>query len=187
MSATISACGRYRYRLGRSIAALDVDASRVALFVMLNPSTADALKDDPTIKRCLHFARREGCGRLDVVNLYAFRSSSPDDLYATAEGFDPVGPENDATIAEAGRGAALIVVAWGNELPPAKRYPSRWLAPEFEERVRQVVNLLPDSLLCLGHTDGGWPKHPLARGKHRVPDGQPLAPWWAARNFRRAA
>src|SRR5437588_2477108 len=90
-SAVFSPDGRYRYlltrRLGRS--------RRVATFIMLNPSTADAINNDPTIRKCVGFARRWGCGLLQVVNLFALRATEPRVLRAAA---DPVGPENSRWI-----------------------------------------------------------------------------------------
>jgi hypothetical protein len=77
---------------------------------MLNPSTADATEDDPTIRRCVGFARRERCGVLEVVNLFAFRATNPQALRSAP---DPVGPANDRFIEKAVERADLIVVAWG--------------------------------------------------------------------------
>lgn len=88
-AAQLSDCGTYRYRLSRHW-----DVTRAALvYVMLNPSTADAEVDDQTIKRCMHYARREEFGGIEVLNLYALRSPYPAALWAHP---DPVGPENDA-------------------------------------------------------------------------------------------
>ena len=77
-TATISPCGSYRYTLTRDLG-LAMKPKRPCLFVMLNPSTADALMDDRTIRRCKGFATREGCTSLTVVNLFAFRATNPDD------------------------------------------------------------------------------------------------------------
>lgn len=154
MSAVLSDCGRYRYRLGRTIQALDVDTRRIALFVMLNPSTADALADDPTIRRCLGFARRERCGRLEVVNLYAFRATDPADL-ATA--VDPIGPENGSAIGAAlcetvGSGG-IVIAAWGASGPP------RTL--DLAVRFGLLADYAGAHLHCLGVTKNGNPRHPL--------------------------
>jgi len=109
-SAVISPCGLYRYRLSRQW----TEPSYSLAFVMLNPSTADAEVDDPTIRRCIGFARREGYGGIEVVNLYAFRATSPDDLWKAK---DPCGPENEGhliSIARASVGYGTpIVCAWG--------------------------------------------------------------------------
>lgn len=103
--AILSPCGAYRYRLWRQLG----EGPR-CVFVCLNPSTADADKDDPTLRRMMGFARGWGFGRLDVVNLFAFRATRPIDCFRAAA---PVGPDNDQHITEAVRGAQLVVVAWG--------------------------------------------------------------------------
>ncbi len=156
MSAVISECGRYRYVLRRSLGSI-LRWRYSVLFIMLNPSTADAEKDDPTIRRCMAFAKREGFTHLNVVNLYALRSPDPRHL-ALAE--DPVGPENDAWIDKEVRGARLVVAAWGAH-------------PFAVDRAKDVARRV-GQLWCLGKTKDGCPKHPLARGIHRVPDDQPI-------------
>lgn len=103
--AHISDDGLYRYSLTR-----ELGGNTTCTFVMLNPSTADAEQDDPTIRRCIGFARDWGYGRLKVVNLYAYRATKPDDLWLAD---DPVGPENDHAISLAFGGSDLIVAAWG--------------------------------------------------------------------------
>ena len=104
--ARISKSRRYRYTLTR-----EFDGDSTCLFIMLNPSSADAVQDDPTIRRCIGFAKREGFGRLEVVNLYAFRSKSPSALFAD---LDPVGPDNTGEIRKALGRADVVIVAWGN-------------------------------------------------------------------------
>ena len=91
--ATISECGLYRYSLTR----VWDDVLPMCIFVMLNPSTADADIDDPTIRRCINFAKREGCGSLMVVNLFAYRATSPADMKAAV---DPIGSGNPTTLEE---------------------------------------------------------------------------------------
>lgn len=166
--ATISACGAYRYELGRRWAEGPAD-----LWVMLNPSTADGEVDDPTLKRIMGFSRRWGSGGLVVVNLFALRSSDPRALLAHA---DPVGPENDVTINVARRAAIFggrVIAAWGSSVP--------FELPTMLRRDQRVLEILrPHSeVLCLGRTASGAPTHPLARGKNRVPDDrqpEPFAP-----------
>lgn len=104
--AVISDCGVYRYELTRI---WDKREGR-ACFLMLNPSTADASIDDPTVRRCIGFAKRWNLGGLVVVNLFALRSTSPGMLYETS---DPIGPRNDAAILKACESSAIVVAAWG--------------------------------------------------------------------------
>ena len=140
--ALFDASGAYRYHLSRQ---WDTDGPTV-VFVMLNPSAADAVRDDPTIRRCIGLARSWGYGRLEVVNLFAYRSSSPDALRAVG---DPVGPENDHHLQVAADGAALVVAAWGN-------------VGALLGRDRAVRGMLgPRALHCLGITLRGQPRHPL--------------------------
>lgn len=159
----------YRYSLTRDVAPLDGDGT--VTFVMLNPSTADAEQDDPTIRRCVGFARSWGFARLKVVNLYAYRATDPRDLYAY-EG-DRVGPENDCTIAKVVGGSDLVVCAWG--------------ANNANGRDEKVLDLIaaPHSL---GLTkNGGKPRHPL----YVRADTRPLpfahCPWVAAWELAEAA
>jgi hypothetical protein len=134
--------GPYRYLLWRRWA----DAASL-LFVMLNPSTADAERDDPTIRRCIGFARAWGFGAVEVVNLFAWRATYPRELRRAR---DPIGPDNDRVILEAAARNQAIIAAWGNH-------------GAFGERDRQVAALLaPFGARCLGaRTSGGAPRHPL--------------------------
>lgn len=144
MSAVISDCGTYRYALKRS----GSTGSGGVLFVMLNPSTADASLDDPTIRRCIGFARCWGFRDLAVANLYAYRATDPHDLDdAAGAGVDPVGPDNDEWIARLAASATQIIVAWG--------------AKASAKREREVLEILGSEVLCLGQTQSGAPKHPL--------------------------
>lgn len=112
MSAIMSADQLYRYRLTRDLGMMGDGA---CCFVMLNPSTADATNDDPTIRRCIGFAKQFGCGRLEVVNLFAFRATNPQDLFDSADaGIDVIGRDNDKHIAEACNASRIVVCAWGN-------------------------------------------------------------------------
>lgn len=138
-SALFDATGRYRYRLDRRWG----PGPRVA-FVMLNPSTANAARDDPTIRRCVGFARAWGFGSLEVVNLFAFRATEPRELTRAA---DPVGPENDRHVARACARADLIVVAWGGAALARAREP--------------LTHLRRKPVYCLGRTRAGAPQHPL--------------------------
>lgn len=144
-SAVISGCGTYRYSLTREWKR-DDNTSRFlgCVFVMLNPSTADAKVDDPTIRRCIAFANREGYDRLTVVNLCAYRATNPKDLPTDARVAE--GPENYRHVRDAVLNAGLVVCAWG-----ANARPDR-LRPELYRE---------GSVWCLGKTKDGHPRHPL--------------------------
>lgn len=146
--AIISDDGRYRYGLSRTWGHV-LDSH--ALFIMLNPSTADADLDDPTIRRCIGFAKREGCSGLKVVNLYAFRSTDPDALWTVD---DPIGPDNDSVIATCVAAAAAqsapVIAAWG-------AHP--FVSPHRVYRVKQMWGM--DRATVLGFTKEGAPRHPL--------------------------
>ncbi len=156
--ADISPCGRYRYSLWRTW-----DESKPAvLFVMLNPSTADADVDDPTIRKCMGFARRWDCGTLLVWNLYGLRATDPAELDAAD---DPIGPgNNDALwrILQAERPPSRIVAAWGSK-PNRGKYVNR------ERCIAAWGPLSPATLddLSLPHAEAlrltkhGHPWHPL--------------------------
>lgn len=139
--ATFDSTGAYRYALWR---VWDAAKPRVT-FILLNPSTADATHDDPTIRRCIGFGRAWGYGRLDVVNLFAYRATHPNVLKMAT---DPIGPENNAHIAQAAVENDSVVAAWGNH--------GQWL-----ERGQQVLRMLNRTIYCLGITQQGQPRHPL--------------------------
>lgn len=136
VSATADIQGDYRYTLTRVWDA----ALPVITFVLLNPSTADAVELDPTLRRCVGFAKRDGFGGMTIVNLYAFRTKSPKVMLAAN---DPVGPENDRVLGEV---TGMVVAGWGTNADPA--------------RVAQVLALLP-RVHALGVTKDGHPRHPL--------------------------
>ncbi len=158
-SATFSPCGHYRYTLHREWApAIFGDSMKSMAFVMLNPSTATADRDDPTIRRCIGFARRERAHRLVVLNLYAWRATKPRDLLLAA---DPTGGEaNDRAIAIEASRATLIICAWGAWRPSSES----WRAAH-DGRVRAVRDLIANTagreMFCLGTTANGHPLHPL--------------------------
>lgn len=143
--AEISECGTYRYTLHRQLKQ-GIRWVKPALFIMLNPSTADAVQDDPTIRRCIGFAEREGCTSLTVVNLFALRATDPRELSKHA---DPVGPLNDQRIEEMidEHSLGIVVAAWGSH-------------PMARKRGKDVVAKF-GPFKCLGITKGGSPKHPL--------------------------
>lgn len=132
-------------------------APKSVLFVMLNPSTADGEVDDPTIRRCVAFANSWGYDRLDVVNLFAYRTSSPAELRALNFTDDPVGPDNVNTVRALieergdffGSGVDKVVCAWGAH------------GGHMQQDEEMLGWLMPAATLCLGVTGAGYPKHPL--------------------------
>jgi hypothetical protein len=151
-SAILSDCGRYRYELTRE---LDAGYGE-AVFVMVNPSTADSETDDATIRRCASFARRWRCTRLRVVNLFAWRATDVRDLLTAP---DPVGHDNDATIFRAARTAMIsgvLVFAWGTSKKLGKG------AALLTKRATDVRAMLPMfEAHVLGWNADGSPTHPL--------------------------
>ncbi|MEC9068129.1 MAG: DUF1643 domain-containing protein [Pseudomonadota bacterium] len=148
MNAVLSPCGAYRYRLERSVSLL----GDTAAVVMVNPSTADAHVDDPTIRRVIGFAKRLQWARILVGNVFAFRATEVRDLAYAA---DPHGPENSAYLEAILEEADLALFAWG---PVAK------LPKHLRESWRSVWDAslkvgLP--VRCLGTAKDGHPRHPL--------------------------
>ncbi len=143
-NATFSECGRYRYTLTRTWG----DPAPAVLFVMLNPSTADADVDDPTIRRCIGFARRWGYDTLHVGNLFAYRATDPR-LLGKIDA--PVGPDNDDWLEQLAAQSRIVVCAWGAD-PAAERRGT-----EVAEQLRR----LRSPLWALGLTKDGHPRHPL--------------------------
>lgn len=145
--AIISTCGKYRYSLTRNWPAPPTIELKVMNFIMLNPSTADSVENDPTILRCIHFAKREKYAGIRVLNLFAYRTPYPDELERTS---DPIGPKNDLYL-ESCQSNEITIVAWGAKIIHGKA-----------QRVAHVLDLLKDRpLWCLGKTKDGSPKHPL--------------------------
>lgn len=145
--AIISSCGAYRYHLWRVW-----DECRPCMcWVMQNPSTADATEDDPTIRRCIGFARREGYGGISVRNVFALRATDERQLLTHP---DPFGPENEAHLLAARQVSMLtrLVVAWGERLG-GKRLRHHY--------VRAALILSTLGPYCLGTNRSGEPKHPL--------------------------
>jgi hypothetical protein len=148
--ATFSDCGRYRYSLWRHWS----DAPGRVLFVMLNPSTADATQDDPTIRRCIGFARSWGAGGIRICNLYAWRATNPKDLPALGAVGEDWGSailnRNDLAIRAAAADASRIIAAWGANRGPVPFRASRVLDLLSRHRVE-----------ALKLTKDGDPGHPL--------------------------
>jgi hypothetical protein len=158
--AVLSSCGTYRYTLERDLGRpLLKGPARRVLFVMLNPSTADATKDDPTIRRCAGFARSWNYSALAVVNLFAWRATDPAQLMRAADrGENVVGPDNDYYTQREAMRADLVVLAWG-ALPPSLQPRSVW-----------VARLIAKPVAILGLTKRtGHPRHPLYVPGHVTP------------------
>lgn len=148
-----SPCRKYRYTLWRKVPVSFTFEPRactgsVVMFIGLNPSTADEVKNDPTIRRCIDFASRWGFPHLCMCNLFGYRATEPRDMKAQP---DPVGPENDHWICEVAKDAGLIVAAWGT------------LGTHLD-RNRKVLGLLAGlgkPVHLLKRTAAGHPSHPL--------------------------
>lgn len=176
--ASISSCGNYRYRLWREwrnhplpaqwdmwteddgSPCLDGEGKQLGeplscVFVMLNPSTADGEQDDPTIRRCVAFAKRLGFDRLEVVNLFAWRATSPKDMLSIGPDRDPVGYRNkDAFQNAILHRCGMVVCAWGAHGGHLNQDETAlgWI----EEN-----NVYDRPVVALGLTKDGFPKHPL--------------------------
>ena len=150
--AVYSDCELYRYSLRRE---WQGGAGRVT-FVMLNPSTATEVQNDPTVERCERRARAMGYGAFQVVNIFAFRATDPADMRRAD---DPIGPENDAAILQAATWADRIICAWGTHGAHMGRGP----------QVAQMLRGQGHPLHHLGLAKGGAPKHPLYIGYNVQP------------------
>lgn len=138
--AVVSRCGRYRYRLWRTLG-----PGPTIAWVGLNPSTANATVDDPTLRRILAFSRGWGFGRVELLNLFAWRATDP---RALATAVDPVGPETDAHLSQTLGQARTVVACWGTR-------------GTLNGRNQAIYAMLPSDAQCLGHTRDGHPRHPL--------------------------
>lgn len=138
--AALSRCARYRYALWREWE----HGAGTVLFIGLNPSTADHRRDDPTIRRCIGFARAWGFQRLAVANLFAYRTPHPAILRQAAA---PLGPRNDRWLSKLAGEAQLVIAAWG-------------AGGCFRARDADVLERL-GPMHCLGLTRDGRPRHPL--------------------------
>lgn len=126
------------------------------MFIGLNPSTATEVEDDPTVRRCLNYARAWGYGGLLMTNIFAFRATDPRVMKAHP---DPVGPDNDFWLQESARQAGIVVVAWGNH-------------GAFQQRgeiVEDLLGLQGIELCCLKVTKTREPMHPLYLPKNLQP------------------
>ncbi|MEM9247442.1 MAG: DUF1643 domain-containing protein [Pseudomonadota bacterium] len=155
--AVYSPCELYRYALTRIWA----PEGRKLLCVMLNPSTATEVQNDPTVERCERRARALGYGAFRVCNIFAFRATDPKVMRAAA---DPIGPENDAAIAEGAAWSDSILCAWGSHGAHLERGPA----------VAALLRTTGRPLTHVGLTKGGHPRHPLYVGYAVQPE-----PWTA--------
>lgn len=143
-TAIFSPCEQYRYILTRRF---DADNPKVCNFIMLNPSTADEKKNDPTVARCCKYAQRWGYGALIVTNIFAFRATDPKEMRAQKS---PIGLLNQPYILKAAVESDFVVCAWGTH-------------GSYLSQGSLVVNgiLKGLELHCLEITKHGYPKHPL--------------------------
>jgi hypothetical protein len=173
-AASLSKCGSYRWTLTR------VWGGKPPLVVvMFNPSTADHQVDDPTINLLIHIAAHNGYGGIVVVNGIPLRSAKPAEAidmvntWAERQAWDERDAlqVNLAEIQKAVGRAGAVLLAWGALADSCFHW--------FEMLMEDIENALPQGVpvYCLGKTKNGWPKHPLARGKHKVPKNAPLVPW----------
>lgn len=159
MSAIISDCGKYRYRLER-----DGPGEGQTAVIMVNPSTADAENDDATIRKLRGFGERYSWGRIVVGNLFAYRAT---DVRELARAFDPVGPDNDGHLLDILRESGRFIVAWG----PASKLPKH-LRRRYH-RVLEIARMVSRRPVCIGApAKDGHPCHPLM-----LPYSRELQPW----------
>lgn len=149
--ARFSPCRNYRYDLWRTW----IGGDGYVMFVGLNPSTADERQDDPTVRRCMAFAKMWGYESLCMTNLFAFRATDPKVMKQAS---DPVGPDNNATLQRHASKAGIVVAAWGTH-------------GSYLGRETMVRKMLP-RLHCLRVTKNGHPGHPLY-----LPKGLMPRPW----------
>ena len=146
--AVFSNCRKYRYALWRR---WDLEGPLI-LFIGLNPSTADEVKNDPTIRRCIGFAKDWGFGGVLIANLFAFRSTSPTKM---KDQLEPIGKENDRWIGLLAEGSEMVIAAWGNH-------------GAFLNRFQQIQKRLPE-MKCMGLTSQNQPRHPLYLRRDTIP------------------
>jgi hypothetical protein len=147
-----SPCRTWRYTLWRGWGGL-FDDGRYVQFIGLNPSTADERQDDPTIRRCMEYARSWGYDSMCMTNLFGFRATDPKVMKRHAE---PVGADNDKLLVEVASSASLVIAAWGAH-------------GVHQDRADRVLKLMPAKVHCLAVTKGGHPGHPLYLRKDLKP------------------
>jgi len=158
--------GRYRYSLTRQWS-----DGPLLVSIMCNPSDADAKQDDPTLLRNIHFANFWGFGGLEVVNPFAMVCSKPKDLFNGFHALEVmIGPKNGLAIEAALARGNTFLCAWGN--PPSKCSAVVGYLDAVKRMIMNASHRNVTPVVCLGYTKHGHPKHPLARGEHRVSDKQ---------------
>lgn len=140
--AIFSPCRKYRYTLWRRWG--DDWETNFCMFIGLNPSTADEINDDPTVRRCINFSKAWGYSALLMTNIFAYRATDPRDMKAIDE---PIGPENDRYLIEHAAKASIVVAAWGNH-------------GAYRDRHNLIKAMIPN-LHCLKTSKLGMPAHPL--------------------------
>lgn len=150
MSAIISECGRYRYRLERQVAPMFV--TKPVMFIGVNPSTADALTDDATIRKMIGFTQRWGYSSFMVGNVFAWRST---DVKQLPDRSLAVGPENMHHLRAMLDEAACVIPCWGDTHKVPKTHRVQF------EIVRALLQLTDTPVKCFGYTNGNDPLHPL--------------------------
>ncbi|MBT7447467.1 MAG: DUF1643 domain-containing protein [Tateyamaria sp.] len=143
-TATYSECEKYRYSLTR----IWNGSGKRVNFIMLNPSTATELQNDPTVERCERRARTLGYGSFAVTNIFAWRDTDPK---AMKKASDPIGPENDASIIKQAEWANDLIAAWGTHGAHLERGSS----------VKSMLQFTNQPLFHLGLSKAGHPRHPL--------------------------
>lgn len=147
-TATFSPCRKYRYDLWR-VWRKDLP---FCMFVGLNPSYADEIVNDNTVRRCIQYAKDWNYGALCMTNLFAFRATLPKDMKAEQE---PIGQDNDRILKERAEKAGIVIAAWGKD-------------GKYLDRDKQVVKLLP-TIYCLKQNKDKTPAHPLYLKKDLMP------------------
>lgn len=170
-SADLSDDGLFRWSLTRCWG-----KGAYVCWIMLNPSSADAVQDDPTIRRCMAWSRRWGYGGLKVVNVWPYRTSSPAELRrwlkvnGQAHEFRLYG-QNTKVIEATAKDAGLVIAAWGTN------------GGVRSDEIASGLGFDGVDLHCLGHSMDGYPIHPMARGKYRVPDNVDLKRFYAPEGY----
>lgn len=144
-NAYIDDSGMYRYSLSR---ANSYKPKKMVNFILLNPSTADAELDDPTVKSCIRLVKFNGCDGFYITNLFAYRAANPNDLLNAS---DPIGPKNDRFIKKYAKKCNKIVIAWGNKGTLHGR----------SNHVLESLKKITSEVYCLDINKTGQPKHPL--------------------------